>query len=49
MLAEHDGFALNDRTVGIVGVGNVGGRLQKRFEALGINAAVRSAARRQRR
>ncbi len=29
MLAERDGFALRDRTVGIVGVGNVGGRLQK--------------------
>ncbi len=28
MLAERDGFALKDRTVGIVGVGNVGGRLQ---------------------
>ncbi|SQC91056.1 Erythronate-4-phosphate dehydrogenase [Cedecea neteri] len=24
MLAERDGFALKDRTVGIVGVGNVG-------------------------
>jgi erythronate-4-phosphate dehydrogenase len=35
MLAERDGFALRDRTVGIVGVGNVGGRLQKRLEALG--------------
>ena len=35
MLAERDGF-MRDRTVGIVGVGNVGGRLQKRPEALGI-------------
>lgn len=33
MLAERDGFTLKDRTVGIVGVGNVGGRLQKRLEA----------------
>ena len=32
MLAERDGFVLKDRTVGIVGVGNVGGRLQKRLE-----------------
>lgn len=35
MLAERDGFALVDRTVGIVGVGNVGARLQARLEALG--------------
>ena len=40
MLAERDGFALKDRTVGIVGVGNVGGRLQKRFEALGIRTLL---------
>lgn len=45
MLAERDGFTLKDRTVGIVGVGNVGGRLQKRLEALGNpHPAVRSAA-----
>ncbi|MFP1591730.1 NAD(P)-dependent oxidoreductase [Escherichia coli] len=36
MLAERDGFSLHDRTVGIVGVGNVGRRLQARLEALGI-------------
>ena len=40
MLAERDGFALADRTVGIVGVGNVGGRLQKRLEALGIKTLL---------
>ena len=40
MLAERDGFALKDRTVGIVGVGNVGGRLQKRLEALGIRTML---------
>lgn len=28
MLAERDGFSLRDRTIGIVGVGNVGSRLQ---------------------
>ena len=44
MLAERDGFTLKDRTVGIVGVGNVGGRLQKRLEALGIRTLLRSAA-----
>lgn len=40
MLAERDGFALKDRTVGIVGVGNVGGRLQKRLEAWGIRTLL---------
>lgn len=40
MLAERDGFMLKDRTVGIVGVGNVGGRLQKRLEALGIRTLL---------
>lgn len=36
MFVERDGFLLYDRTVGIVGVGNVGRRLQARLEALGI-------------
>jgi len=40
MLAERDGFQLTDRTVGIVGVGNVGGRLQKRLEALGVRTLL---------
>ncbi|WP_226572185.1 4-phosphoerythronate dehydrogenase PdxB [Mangrovibacter yixingensis] len=40
MLAEREGFALQDRTVGIVGVGNVGGRLQKRLEAMGIKTLL---------
>ncbi|AIX73035.1 MAG: 4-phosphoerythronate dehydrogenase PdxB [Mixta calida] len=40
MLAERDGFQLTDRTVGIVGVGNVGGRLQKRLEALGVKTLL---------
>ncbi|UTJ46260.1 4-phosphoerythronate dehydrogenase PdxB [Atlantibacter subterranea] len=40
MLAERDGFELTDRTVGIVGVGNVGGRLQKRLEALGVRTLL---------
>ena len=40
LLAERDGFQLSDRTVGIVGVGNVGGRLQKRLEALGIKTLL---------
>lgn len=40
MLAERDGFSLRDRTVGIVGVGNVGSRLQTRLEALGIRTLL---------
>ncbi|KGT91831.1 erythronate-4-phosphate dehydrogenase [Erwinia typographi] len=40
LLAERDGFLLKDRTVGIVGVGNVGGRLQTRLEALGIRTLL---------
>lgn len=36
MLAERDGFELKDRTIGIVGVGNVGSRLQTRLEAWGV-------------
>ncbi|HBV39329.1 MAG TPA: 4-phosphoerythronate dehydrogenase, partial [Erwinia sp.] len=40
LLAERDGFALKDRTVGIVGVGNVGGRLQARLQALGIRTLL---------
>lgn len=45
MLAERDGFSLHERTVGIVGVGNVGRRLQARLEALGIKPyfAIRPA------
>ena len=35
-LAERQGFSLLERTVGIVGVGNVGGRLRARLEAMGI-------------
>ncbi|WP_426817804.1 4-phosphoerythronate dehydrogenase PdxB [Winslowiella sp. 2C04] len=40
LLAERDGFQLTDRTVGIVGVGNVGARLQARLEALGIRTLL---------
>ncbi len=39
-LAERDGFSLRDRTVGIVGVGNVGGRLQKRLAAWGVKTLL---------
>lgn len=40
MLAERDGFALRDRTVGIVGVGNVGSRLQARLAAFGVRTLL---------
>ena len=40
MLAERDGFQLTDRTVGIVGVGNVGSRLQARLEAFGVRTLL---------
>ncbi|QAV21953.1 4-phosphoerythronate dehydrogenase PdxB [Proteus hauseri] len=40
VLAEQDGFQLIDKTVGIVGVGNVGGRLAKRLRSLGVNVLL---------
>lgn len=36
-LAERQGWRLLDRCVGIVGVGNVGSRLQARLQALGVD------------
>jgi len=35
-LAAEQGFVLRDKTVGIIGVGNVGSRLQRRLQGLGI-------------
>ncbi len=40
LLAERDGFDLRDRTVGIIGVGNVGGRLQARLDAWGVKTLL---------
>jgi erythronate-4-phosphate dehydrogenase len=40
LLAERDGFQLCDKTVGIVGVGNVGSRLDTRLKALGIRTLL---------
>lgn len=40
VLAEQDGFQLTDKVVGIVGVGNVGGRLATRLRALGVNVLL---------
>ncbi len=39
-LAERDGFALKDKTIGIIGAGNVGGRLNRRLMSLGVRALV---------
>lgn len=39
-LAQRDGFALRDKTVGIIGVGNVGGRLQRRLNAFGVRTLL---------
>ncbi|MEH0835266.1 4-phosphoerythronate dehydrogenase PdxB [Pectobacterium cacticida] len=40
MLAERDGFHLRDKTVGIVGVGNVGRRLNTRLKAWGVKTLL---------
>lgn len=40
ILAQRDGFQLRDKTVGIVGVGNVGSRLNARLRALGIRTLL---------
>lgn len=39
-LAQQQGCALSERCVGIVGVGNVGGRLQQRLQRLGIASVL---------
>ena len=40
ILAQRDGWQLREKTVGIVGVGNVGSRLQARLEALGVKTLL---------
>ncbi|MBD2806222.1 4-phosphoerythronate dehydrogenase PdxB [Xenorhabdus sp. ZM] len=40
LLAEQDQFQLKDKTVGIIGVGNVGGRLAERLSALGVKTLL---------
>ncbi|MDX7999550.1 4-phosphoerythronate dehydrogenase PdxB [Xenorhabdus sp. Reich] len=40
LLAEQDQFQLKDKTVGIIGVGNVGGRLAERLAALGVKTLL---------
>ncbi|WP_069383873.1 4-phosphoerythronate dehydrogenase PdxB [Halomonas caseinilytica] len=36
-LAEREGFRLTERRIGVIGVGNVGGRVLARLQALGID------------
>ncbi len=40
VLAEEQGFAWGERCVGIIGCGNVGGRLQQTLERLGVRTLV---------
>ncbi len=40
ILAQRDGFRLRDKTVGIIGVGNVGSRLNDRLRALGVRTLL---------
>lgn len=40
LLAQRDNFDLRDKTVGIVGVGNVGGRLARRLNAWGVKTVL---------
>lgn len=40
LLAERDNFDLRDKTVGIIGVGNVGGRLAARLSAWGVKTLL---------
>lgn len=40
LLAERDGFHLRDKTVGIIGVGNVGSRTDARLKALGVRTLL---------
>ncbi|KXJ56898.1 4-phosphoerythronate dehydrogenase [Neptuniibacter pectenicola] len=40
LVAEQQGFDPKERTYGIVGVGNVGGRLQRRLQALGYTVLL---------
>lgn len=47
LLAEQQGFDPKDRTYGIVGVGNVGGRLQRRLQALGFEVLLNDPPRAQ--
>jgi len=40
VLSQQQGFAWQDKTVGIIGCGNVGSRVQKRLQALGLHCLI---------
>lgn len=46
LLAQEQSFSLQDKTVGIIGVGNVGGRLRDRLRRLGIKLLLNDPPRR---
>lgn len=48
LLASEQGFSLRDKTLGIIGVGNVGGRLQARLERIGVKLLLNDPPRQQR-
>ncbi|WP_261841298.1 4-phosphoerythronate dehydrogenase PdxB [Aliamphritea ceti] len=48
MLAAEQNFELLGKTVGIVGVGNVGGRLQRRLSGMGLNVLINDPPRAER-
>lgn len=40
LLSDQEDFILKDKTIGIIGAGNVGGRLKDRLEEIGLNVLV---------
>ena len=40
VMAERQGFNLQDKTVGIIGYGNVGSRVAKKLQALGVTCLI---------
>lgn len=48
LVAAEQGFELTGKTVGIVGVGNVGGRLQQRLQRLGVSLLLNDPPRAER-
>ncbi|MFG1491526.1 4-phosphoerythronate dehydrogenase, partial [Oceanospirillum sp. HFRX-1_2] len=40
LLSDQEDFILKEKTIGIIGAGNVGGRLKERLQEIGINVLV---------